>query len=116
MILVIGNYSKPARLVVWRKEVHEVSATQQVVAHVGGMMRAVIRHRPINWMFHWRGICRAIRHALASLERGREKSGARSMAFNTSMPQGFSRDEKDWHYGCAAHFLVRPGFECCQKG
>jgi hypothetical protein len=27
---------------------------------VGGMTRALVRHHPINWTFHWRGICRAI--------------------------------------------------------
>ena len=63
---------------------HHLSATQQIVAHVGGMVRAVIRHRPINWTFHWRGICRAVRPTLASLERGREKSGASPIALNTS--------------------------------
>jgi hypothetical protein len=33
---------------------------QQIAAHVGGMTRALVRHHPVNWTFHWRGICRAI--------------------------------------------------------
>jgi hypothetical protein len=32
---------------------------QQISAHVGGMTRAFVRHYPVNWTFHWRGICRA---------------------------------------------------------
>jgi hypothetical protein len=35
------------------------NSVQQIVAHVGGMTRALVRHYPINWSFHWRGICRA---------------------------------------------------------
>jgi hypothetical protein len=33
---------------------------RQIVAHLGGMIRAWRRHRPIHFAFHWRGICRAI--------------------------------------------------------
>jgi hypothetical protein len=33
---------------------------QEIAAHVGGMTRALLRHSPINWTFHRRGICRAI--------------------------------------------------------
>jgi len=33
---------------------------QQIAAHVGGMTRAVVRHYPVNWTFHWHGICRAV--------------------------------------------------------
>jgi len=39
---------------------YQMTAIQQMVAHVGGMVRALIRHRPINWTFHWSGIRRAI--------------------------------------------------------
>jgi hypothetical protein len=41
---------------------------RQIVTHLGGMTRACLRHRPIHFAFHWRGICRAI--TLDSLERG----------------------------------------------
>jgi hypothetical protein len=33
---------------------------RQIVAHLGGMTRACLRHRPIHFAFHWHGICRAI--------------------------------------------------------
>jgi len=33
---------------------------QQIAAHVGGMTLALVRHHPVHWTFHWRGICRAI--------------------------------------------------------
>ncbi len=33
---------------------------QQIAAHVGGMTLAFVRHRRVNWTFHYRGICRAI--------------------------------------------------------
>jgi hypothetical protein len=33
---------------------------QQIIAHLGGMAQAFLKHYPINWTFHWRGICRAI--------------------------------------------------------
>src|SRR5262249_35499177 len=33
---------------------------QQIAAHVGGMTRAFVRHYPVNWTFHWSGICRAV--------------------------------------------------------
>lgn len=32
----------------------------QIAAHLGGMTLALVRHYPINWTFHWRGICRAL--------------------------------------------------------
>ncbi len=38
----------------------EFGCSQQIVAHIGGMTRAWLRHRPIHFAFHWRGICRAI--------------------------------------------------------
>lgn len=38
----------------------EIGCLQQIVAHVGGMARAWLRHRPIHFTFHWRGICRAL--------------------------------------------------------
>jgi hypothetical protein len=37
-----------------------LSASRQILAHIGGMMQAVIRHYPVNWAFHWNGIRRAI--------------------------------------------------------
>jgi hypothetical protein len=36
-----------------------LSAAQRIVLHIGGMMRAVLRHHPIHWTFHWNGIRRA---------------------------------------------------------
>ncbi len=33
---------------------------RQIAAHVGGMTRAWLLHRPIHFGFHWRGICRAV--------------------------------------------------------
>ena len=33
---------------------------RQIAAHLGGMTRAWLRHRPIHFAFHCRGICRAI--------------------------------------------------------
>ena len=33
---------------------------RQIAAHLGGMTRAWLRHRPIHFAFHWHGICRAI--------------------------------------------------------
>jgi len=66
-ILVNGIYSKSTCCAALRGDAQQISATQQIVAHMGGMMRAAIRHRPINWTFHWRGICRAVRPTLVSL-------------------------------------------------
>jgi hypothetical protein len=43
---------------------------QQIAAHLGGMTRAWLRHCPIHFAFHWRGICRAIRPKLDLHERG----------------------------------------------
>jgi len=63
---------------------HQLSAAQQVIAHLGGMLCALRRHRPLNWEFHWRGICRAISPRLDSLERGNENSVASPVAMNTS--------------------------------
>jgi hypothetical protein len=45
---------------------------QQIVAHLGGMTRARLRHRLIHFAFHWRGICRAIRPKLDFLGLVRE--------------------------------------------
>jgi hypothetical protein len=42
---------------------------QQIAAHVGGMTRALARHHPIHWTFHWRGICRAIASELILASR-----------------------------------------------
>jgi hypothetical protein len=41
-------------------EPERLSCFQQIAVHLGGMTRAVARHYPINWSFHWSGICRAI--------------------------------------------------------
>jgi hypothetical protein len=38
----------------------QFNCLQQIIAHLGGMMHAFVRHYPINWAFHWRGICRAV--------------------------------------------------------
>jgi hypothetical protein len=59
---------------------------QQITAHVGGMTRAWLRHRPIHFAFHWRGICRAIRPKLDLLETGRDESDASPTALSTSLP------------------------------
>lgn len=37
-----------------------INCSQQIVAHLGGMIRALMRGCPVNWRSHWRGICRAI--------------------------------------------------------
>ena len=39
---------------------HGFGCFRQIEAHLGGMTRAWLRHRPIHFAFHWRGICRAI--------------------------------------------------------
>jgi hypothetical protein len=39
---------------------HRFNSFQQIAAHVGGMTLAFVRHKPVNWTFHWRGICRAV--------------------------------------------------------
>jgi len=59
---------------------------QQIVAHLGGMTRAWLRHRPIHFAFHWRGICRAICPTLDSLERGGKDLAQTPTALNASMP------------------------------
>jgi len=58
------------------------NSLQQIVAHLGGMIRAFVRHYPINWTFHWRGICRAIlSEGWDTPKRSRTKSGARATGF-----------------------------------
>lgn len=42
------------------EDANDISADSQIVVNVGGMLRAVTRHHPINWKFHWRGIYRVI--------------------------------------------------------
>ena len=59
---------------------------QQIAAHIGGMARACVRHRPIHFAFHWSGICRAVRAKLDLLEARKDKSGARLTALYTSRP------------------------------
>jgi hypothetical protein len=51
---------------------------QQIAAHVGGMTRALARHHPIHWAFHWRGICRAISSELLFASREMKRSCVRS--------------------------------------
>jgi hypothetical protein len=48
---------------------------RQIMAHLGGMTRACLRHRPIHFAFHCRGICRAIYPAWTR-SRGVGKSAA----------------------------------------
>ena len=50
-------------------EVKELGSFQQIMAHLGGMTRACLRHRPIHFAFHWSGICRAMLH-VASAKTG----------------------------------------------
>jgi hypothetical protein len=52
---------------------------QQIAVHVGGMTRALLRHYPINWTFHWRGICRAISSQGLTFKAGEMKSSARAV-------------------------------------
>jgi hypothetical protein len=85
-ILVNALYSNAAHSADLKGDANDISAIRQIVAHVGGMVLAVLWHCSINWKFHWRGIYRAIRPTPASLERGREKSGASPIALNTPMP------------------------------
>jgi hypothetical protein len=42
---------------------------RQIAAHVGGMTLALVHHHPLNWTFHWRGICRAISSKLLLTRR-----------------------------------------------
>jgi hypothetical protein len=42
------------------REPNGFGSFQQIAAHLGGMARACVRHRPIHFAFHWRGIWRAI--------------------------------------------------------
>ena len=51
---------------------------QQILAHVGGMMLAFLRHRPIHFGFHWRGICRAC--LSAGLTRSKDARLSQSQA------------------------------------
>ena len=51
---------------------------QQILAHVGGMMLAFQRHRPIHFGFHWRGICRAC--LSAGLTRSKDARLSQSQA------------------------------------
>jgi hypothetical protein len=53
-----------------------LSATQQIVLHIGGLMRAVIRRRSINWTFHWNGICRALSCSLVINMRTTENTAS----------------------------------------
>jgi hypothetical protein len=45
-------------------EPHGFGCFQQILAHLGGMIQACLRHRPIHFAFHWNGICRAISSTL----------------------------------------------------
>ncbi len=47
---------------------------RQIAAHVGGMTRACLRHRPIHFGFHWRGICRALVAGLSPVAGAEEAS------------------------------------------
>ena len=88
------------RLAAWHgaENEHDISAAQQIVAHVGGMVRAVIRHRPINWTFHWRGICRAICPTLDSLRKGAGKNLRQGVVVGVKNDSDVGGDssEYDW--------------------
>ena len=75
------------RSLTWRNRAPDgFGCFRQIVAHLGGMTRACLRHRPIHFAFHWRGICRAICPTLDSLAR-RGKSGSTPTALNTLASQ-----------------------------
>jgi hypothetical protein len=62
-----------------------LSASRQIIAHIGGMMLSVIRHYPVNWAFHWNGIRRAISSGQRLPQNGdqeiRRKANGRQLAF-----------------------------------
>jgi hypothetical protein len=62
-----------------------ICAMLQILAHVGGITKAFVRHHPVNWAFHWRGICRAIssRRSLNHTTQGAEFQNHYSMQSGT---------------------------------
>jgi hypothetical protein len=77
---------KTMRSSTWpNRETDGFGCFRQIVAHIGGMTRACLQHRPIHFAFHWHGICRAICPTLDSLPQ-RRKSGSNPAALDTSMP------------------------------
>jgi hypothetical protein len=85
---VNGFYSNSACSADLRRDANDISTIRQIAAHVGGMLCAVMRHYPINWKFHCRGICRAICLTLWPRPKAREKSGASPITLNTHTLQG----------------------------
>ena len=71
---------------------------QEVIAHVGGMMRALLRHRPIYFGFHWRGICRALLSG-----RSAEEPAAESLR-TVDHEQPFVSAQWKWQFACAIEF------------
>jgi hypothetical protein len=56
------------------------NCVQQIAAHIGGMSRAFMRHYPVNWRFHWNGICRAISSERLIGLRGQTQSAVRCIS------------------------------------
>ncbi len=53
---------------------------RQIAAHLGGMARAWLRHRPIHFAFHWRGIGRAILAGVRSASEPADRTRLREPA------------------------------------
>jgi len=56
---------------------------RQIVAHLGGMTRAWLRHRPVHFAFHWAGICRAIMAGVLSDFHPANRSQSQSLQTET---------------------------------
>jgi len=58
---IMRNFGKNMKTSTWPiREPDGFGCFRQIAAHLGGMTRAWLRRRPINFAFHWHGICRAI--------------------------------------------------------
>ncbi len=56
------------------RQPEEFGCSRQIVAHIGGMTRAWLRHRPIHFVFHWHGICRALMAGLLPASQAADPS------------------------------------------
>lgn len=58
---ILRNPGTSMKTLTWPiREADGTGCLRQITAEHGGMTRAWFRHRPIDFAFHWRGICRAI--------------------------------------------------------
>jgi hypothetical protein len=61
VFVILRNFGTDMITSTWpNREPNGFGCFRQIVAHLGGMTRAWLRHRPIHFVFHGRGICRAI--------------------------------------------------------